>query len=372
MDDRGSGSVRVLHVDDDARLLELAATFLEREGGFEVTTTTDVDEALAILDADPVDCVVSDYDMPGTDGLAFLSAVRDRDGDIPFILFTGKGSEEIAGEAIAAGVTEYLQKESATEQYTVLANRIENAVSKHRAERAARDADERRKRMLERVTDAFFSLDRSLRVTYANHRAAEWMAHDGDAEGEQLVDLVPGAAAAFVERCRLALDERRAVTFEERVPGGDGNRWVEVRAYPDDQGLSVYFRDVTGRKERRRELERSERRFRGIFLEHSNPMLLIDPESGAIENANHASAAFYGYSRAELRSMNIDDINTLPPEEVARRREQADERDREQFRFEHTLADGTVRTVEVFSSPVPVGDDTLLFSIVHDVTDRNA
>jgi len=133
---RGRESINVLHVDDDGDLLQLAATVLERhDDAFRVLTETTVDDGLGRLETDTVDCIVSDYEMPGRDGLDFLRAVRERDPAIPFILFTGKGSEEIASEAISAGVTEYLQKGPGIDQYTVLANRIENAVSRHDAER---------------------------------------------------------------------------------------------------------------------------------------------------------------------------------------------------------------------------------------------
>nr|WP_101351035.1 PAS domain S-box protein [Haloarcula taiwanensis] len=127
--------VRVLHVDDDPEFAEVAATFLERVGdGFSVETAANVSEGLARLAEAAFDCVVSDYDMPETNGIEFLEAVRAEYPDLPFVLFTGKGSEEVASEAVSKGVSDYLQKGRGTERYTLLANRIQNLVAQHRAE----------------------------------------------------------------------------------------------------------------------------------------------------------------------------------------------------------------------------------------------
>ena len=131
-------SISVLHVDDDAAMSDLTVTYLERvDERLDVQTAIGAEAGLDVLSDEHIDCVVSDYDMPEMDGLAFLEAVREDHPDLPFILFTGKGSEDIASDAISAGVTDYLQKQSGSEQYELLANRIENAVSQYRAERLA-------------------------------------------------------------------------------------------------------------------------------------------------------------------------------------------------------------------------------------------
>ena len=141
--------IQILHVDDEPSMTDLTATFLEREDDqFSVETATSADEGLQHLGDRPPDCIVSDYNMPGMDGLEFLQAVRDDYPDLPFILFTGKGSEEVASDAISAGVTDYLQKKSGTEQYELLANRIRNAVD---ARREAKRAD--RQEQLMRLTE---------------------------------------------------------------------------------------------------------------------------------------------------------------------------------------------------------------------------
>lgn len=153
-------SISVIHVDDEPSLTDLTATFLERENDrFDVETAVSADEGLDTISDRPPDCIVSDYNMPGMDGIEFLRAVREEHPDLPFILFTGEGSETIASEAISAGVTDYLQKGSGSEQYELLTNRIQNAVQARRETQRA-DRREQQMRMTEFAGDTgSFELD---------------------------------------------------------------------------------------------------------------------------------------------------------------------------------------------------------------------
>lgn len=129
-----STGMHILCVDDDADFLDLTATFLDQKlPSATVHTATRLDEANDYLASHPVSCIVSDFDMPEQTGLEFLESVRDQYPDLPFILFTGKGSEEIASQAISAGVTDYLQKRG-TEQFDRLAARIRHAVAEYQTE----------------------------------------------------------------------------------------------------------------------------------------------------------------------------------------------------------------------------------------------
>ena len=153
----GDYRIHVLHVDDEPDFADLTATYLEREhSALEVTTATSANEALDRLQSEQIDCIVSDFDMPGMTGIELLEEVRLDNPKLPFILFTGKGSEDVASEAVSAGVTDYLQKETGTDQYTVLANRIDNAVSRSRAERRASE-HERKLELLRDVNQALVS-----------------------------------------------------------------------------------------------------------------------------------------------------------------------------------------------------------------------
>lgn len=124
--------IEILHVDDDPSVLDLTKSFLDTElEAVRVTTTTDPEQGLTRLQTEQFHCVVSDYDMPERNGLELLDAVREQYPDLPFVLYTGKGSEEIAADAINAGVTGYLQK-GGPDQIRRLANRVEHAASEYR------------------------------------------------------------------------------------------------------------------------------------------------------------------------------------------------------------------------------------------------
>ena len=124
--------------------------------------------------------------------------------------------------------------------------------------------------------------------------------------------------------------------------------------------------------ERTAALQESEERFHGMFERHHAVKLVIEPETGAIVDANAAAARFYGYSREQLCERRIQDINQLPPNEVAAERAKAAAEQRNYFVFPHRLASGEVRWVEVYSTPVETRRRRLLHSIVHDITARKA
>ena len=115
----------ILYVDDNADLLELGELYLETTGDFSVTTTDSADHALALISGQSFDIILSDFDMPVMNGIGFLSEVRTRYRDIPFILFTGRGREEIVVEAIDKGADFYLQKGGDVKaQFAELAHKI--------------------------------------------------------------------------------------------------------------------------------------------------------------------------------------------------------------------------------------------------------
>ena len=122
---------RILYVDDEVELLNLGKVFLEKGGEISVDTAASAGEARALMTSGSFDAIVSDYQMPEEDGITFLKSVRNSHGDIPFILFTGRGREEVVIEAINNGVDFYIQKGGdVRSQFAELAHKIRQAVSR--------------------------------------------------------------------------------------------------------------------------------------------------------------------------------------------------------------------------------------------------
>jgi len=111
--------------------------------------------------------------------------------------------------------------------------------------------------------------------------------------------------------------------------------------------------------------------YRNLFERNTSVKLLIDAGSGRIVAANPAACSFYGYPRETLEAMNIADINCLPPEAIKLEMAKAKAEQRPHFFFPHRLSSGEIRQVEVYSGPLELNGRSLLYSIVHDITERS-
>ena len=117
-------------------------------------------------------------------------------------------------------------------------------------------------------------------------------------------------------------------------------------------------------------LMQSEKRFKDMFEGHSAIMLIINPDTGFIQEANHSAIEFYGWTIDEIRHKRIQDINTLSPEEIEIAIQQTKTGEKNHFLFRHLRADGTIRDVEVYSRTIVTDGRSYLYTIVHDVTEQ--
>jgi PAS domain S-box-containing protein len=162
--------------------------------------------------------------------------------------------------------------------------------------------------------------------------------------------------------------------YRVQIPG-QSIRWMLGHSTPEklaDGGITWhgFITDITDRKQAEETLRESESRYKSLFENNHAVMLLIDPDNAAIMDANPAACTYYGWSREELMKRRIDEINTLGSEEVAAEMQLARSEKRNQFFFKHRRADDTIRDVEVYSRPISLKGKALLYSIVHDITER--
>ncbi len=189
-----------------------------------------------------------------------------------------------------------------------------------------------------------------------------------EAAGEEIGQILK----SNYQRC---VDLKAPITYEETLPFPAGTRtWLTTLTPVIENGLIKYLvgsrKDITTQKQAEKEREELFNRLQAMFNEHTAIMLLIEPLSGKIVDVNPAACAFYGYTRDELLSMHIQDINMLPKEELEKKRLMALRKKQRYFYFSHRLKNGEIRLVDVYSCPISYQDEKLLFSIIIDVSDR--
>ena len=187
--------------------------------------------------------------------------------------------------------------------------------------------------------------------------------------GKTILQVIPGADIEQIKRYGKVALTGEHLLFE--YFSKTFNRYFRVRAFsPQIKMFATIFEDITESKADEQKLIESESRFKNLFAKHDSIMLLIDPDTGRIIDANASASKFYGYSVSELSSMKIDDINRLAPGQVQHEYKDAADQHKNYFIFPHQLANGEERLIECHSSPIEYEGKKILFSIINDITER--
>ena len=191
-----------------------------------------------------------------------------------------------------------------------------------------------------------------------------------DIVNKRVLEILPNTETYWIETYgKVALTEED-INFENYSVELD--RWYNVVAFsPKKEQFATIFMDITDRKKAEDTLHESEERFRRMFSEHHVPMLLIDPIDNSIVDANSGAATYYGYSVEKLCNMNIGDINTLTTEEMYKIIDKTNEDKNKYLVFPNRLANGELRTVEIYTTPIVINKNTVIYSIIHDITERH-
>jgi PAS domain S-box-containing protein len=333
--DRSSDDIRVVHVDDDSEFLAVASERLQAADE-RISVRTVADPVAALDELDDVDCVVSDYRMPELDGLELFEAVRSDYPDLPFFLFTDGEAEATASEAISVGVTDYLEKGDESEQYTLLANRVCNAVQRVTAQRAAREASKPaggetgnceangtvdwHRAVVDTMSEGVYVIDADYRARFVNYRVADVSSTSArDWSGRSLsylaeTDVLSRAEVASVEAGVDAVvdgeaDEVRVELEPTILPGADV---IELRLTPMVAGGETLAlgttRVVTDRIEREAKLQRTSERYRTLIDNFPNGGVFTFDEDLRYTLAGGEELAGVGLSSDEVEGATPQEL----------------------------------------------------------------
>jgi PAS domain S-box-containing protein len=376
----------VLYVDDDPELLDLSKIFLEMSGQLCVDTAASVTEALEKLRYNTYDGIISDYQMPGINGIEFLRYIRQHYKDLPFVLFTGRGREEIVIEALNSGADFYLQKGGEPKsQFTELEYKIRTAIDRRCVQDELRDSRKQLSDLINFLPDATFAIDLKGRIIVWNRMMEELTGVPPDAvlgtrDSSWALPLRGDRRSALAE-CIVNADEEPEKQFPNLERSGD--RFIAEMYHPSlREGKGAHFwltasplynstgnvvgaiesiRDITQRRETEEKLKRtyedlnaayeqltateeelrqnyeelaksqqdlirSEERYRNVVEDQTEFICRFTPE-GKLTFVNDAYCRYFGLDQKNCMGKHHSVI--LPPEDIPRMEEQLSRLSRE-------------------------------------------
>jgi PAS domain S-box-containing protein len=292
-------SIRVLHVDDEAGFLKVAQECLKMEGPFEVDAALSVDEALNKMKEKEYDAVVSDYQMSGKDGLEFLKHLRKKGNGIPFVIFTGRGREEVAIKALNYGADRYLNKTGDPETvYCELAHAIRQAVDRRSAQIESLKREAKLNAILESSPEAITVTDLDGNIVECNQAAVDMRGF------QSKEDLIGKSALEFIakkdhekaiQNLKKTIEQGSVKTVEYPLLTEDGREFPgewSASVVRDASGKPEYLvaitRDITERKKAEEALRKSEEKWRSLAENAPNIIMIVD-RVGTIQFINRTA-----------------------------------------------------------------------------------
>ncbi|MCX7172272.1 MAG: PAS domain S-box protein, partial [Proteobacteria bacterium] len=255
---------------------------------------------------------------------------------------------------------------------------IDDITERKQMEKALRESEEQLRAIMDNAGTVIFLKDPAGRYLHVN-RQYEKLFHVTSAgiEGKTDHDIFPmDMANAFIKNDKYIVQSGLSQESEEHVPHDDGVHVYISAKFPLRNAAGEIYAvcgiatDITERKAAENALRESEESYRRQFVDNTVVMLLVDPADGRVIDANNAALEFYGYPRTQLMTMSMTEINLLPAAEVRRAMASVTAGHGKRFEFQHRLADGSVRDVEVSASQIRFGERLTLHSIIHDITLR--
>ncbi|MDD1687480.1 PAS domain S-box protein [Methanoregula sp.] len=370
---------KILYVDDDPGLLEIGKIFLESNGTLSVTTYLSASAALDHLNSASYDAIVSDFEMPRMNGIQFLKNLRERDDTTPFIIFTGRGREEVVIDALNSGADFYLQKGGApTAQFAELEHKILHAISRKRADLALKKSEQDYRKLIEHAGEAIFVTQDEL-FKLVN---PQLISLSGYSEPELLNQ--PFTRFVHPDNAGILLDNYRKRMAGSNLPThyifriirkDETIRWVELNVvvitWDERPAILNFMIDITDRKLAEDALKESEERYRHL-IEHAGEGIYVVQDE-ILQMVNPQTTALSGYSEQELLGKPFK--NFVHPADFGVlidrfKRRINGETVPSRYPFRLSRKDGTIKWVELSVVTIKWNDAAATLNYVTDITDR--
>jgi PAS domain S-box-containing protein len=371
---------RILYVDDEPGLLEIGKIYLENDGAFTIDTSLSAREALSHLKSAAYDAIVSDYQMLEMDGITFLQTLRASGNTTPFIIFTGKGREDVVIEALNSGADFYLQKGGdPTAQFAELAHKLHHAISRRRADLALEKSERDYRNLIEHANEAIHVIqDGVLRMV--NPRTVEMSGYpETELLGQPFTEFIhPDDRGMMANRFKRRIGgEAVPSRYTYRILRRDGTiRWVEVSVVVvtwDGRPATLNFvTDITKRKHAEDALRESEERYRQFFRTTVDSVFITAPDGHWIDFNDAVLEMFGCNSREEVFSRPITSFYIHPEERPVLVERVEREGYVKEYPIQFRKQDGTVfdSLMTVVPDKNPDGSTKAFIGTIRDITEQ--
>ena len=376
--------IRILHVDDDPSTLEISKLMLMNMGNFEIDQAINVDEALKKLQNSHYDCIISDYDMPQKNGLEFLQQLKKNKSETPFILFTGRGREEVAIKALNLGADGYYNKQNNPETtYGELAHGIRLATDRAKAKFALEQSEKRYHALMDQAIDSIFVHDIKGKIIDVNLKACQNLQYTKkELLSMNIREISPVASASTqMEQVWKKVILGQITTFESSQRRKDNSTFpIEVTLSPivfDKETLVIAaIKDLTKQKEAK--LLKSLKAFDERVIDSlADTILIVDPDNFKIINANKAALDQLKVKKEEVLGKTCFEVThhsnvaCQPPDDVCPIREVLETGKAVSVEHIHFDKFNKQSSVEVWAHPVLDAEGkTVIIHIAKDITEH--
>jgi PAS domain S-box-containing protein len=385
MSTAGDASISVLFITADGGFADRVKEEIEtRVGSIEVETAMTPDAGADRLADGSIDCVLVDYDLPESDGLAVLSTVRDRWDSMPVILYAEDGSELVASTAISRGVSDYVQRLPQNPQYDSLADRIRSVCDEQSVGKAVSETAEEFRELVETTDDIMFVFDDGWDELVFINTAYEAVWGQSverlRADPSSFLEHIHPEDRQLAERSMERSSNGHQTSVEYRVRTDDGKqRWIKGKTWPifDEEGsvskIAGFVRDVTEYKERERELAEERNRWESLVEQSHDGILIV--QDGEFVYANPMAETILSRTESDLVGQPITTVVAPEDEQLVRNRyeERMDaEKDAPPSRYTVSFVrpTGEKRVAELSVAEITYQEDPAAMAVIRDVTER--